>query len=114
MTITKKQQTKSQNHPVELGHFVQEVLVTDSVVYEIIKVTDKSITLRTTKDGRTMSKDDPMVVLTECVSDEDGRTFTLRLRKNGTFRRGNHARAGQITMARTFDGVPVRKTDYSF
>ena len=114
MTITKKQQTKSQNHPVEFGHFVQELLVTDTKIYEVVRVTDKSITIRETQNGRTISNDDIAVVLTEAISDTNGREYTLRLRKDGTFRKGKHSGAHALRRARTVDGVPVKKVDYSF
>ena len=114
MTTTKKQQTKSPHHPVELGHFVQELLVTDTRIYEVTRVTDKSITIRETQNGRTISNDDIAVVLTEAISDTNGREYTLRLRKDGTFRIGNHSGAHALRRARAVDGVPVKKVDYSF
>lgn len=114
MTTTKQKQTTSANHPVEVGHFVQEQLVTDTKIYEVIRVTDKTITIRETQDGRTMDNDDLAVVLIEAVSDVNGREFTLRLRKDGTFRKGNHVGARALRLARTYDNVPVRKIDLTF
>ena len=110
-TITAPNQSSSTDHPVQVGHFVQEILVTDTRVFEVIKVTAKTITIRDTRPGEKLSNEN-MIVLTEALSDPNGTTRTLKLRKDGTFRTRNGS--SNLTRAREFNGSPVRKVDLSF
>ena len=110
-TITAPTQSSSTDHPVQVGHFVQEILVTDTRVFEVIKVTAKTITIRTTLSGKNLSNEN-RIVLTEALSDPNGTTRTLKLRKDGTFRTRNGS--SNLTRAREFNGSPVRKVDLSF
>lgn len=110
-TVTAPIQSSSTHHPVQVGHFVQEILVTDTRVFEVIKVTAKTITIRDTRRGENLSTEN-MIVLTEALSNPDGATRTLKLRKDGTFRTRNGA--SNLTRAREFNGSPVRKVDWSF
>lgn len=100
--------------------FVAALLVTDTLVYEIVKRTPQTLTLRRTKDGAHRERDTlvdggtdpdaPPVIWTEQVPDPDGRTQLVRLRKDGTFRLyGNPLRR-----CTEINGMPVRRTDYRF
>jgi hypothetical protein len=96
--------------------FVTETLVTDTVTYEIIGRTAKTITIRTTISGDVVKSQDPgsgyPQVWCEAISDPEGATYTLRLRKDGTYRRATWANA--LRPAAVIDGKPVSYTDYSF
>ncbi len=96
--------------------FVTETLVTDTVTYEIIKRTPKTITVRTTITGDVLKSQDPgsgyPQVWCEAVGDPEGTLYTLRLRKDGTYRRAVWANA--LRPATMIDGKPVTYTDYSF
>ena len=100
--------------------FVGEILVTDTIVYEIIARTTKTITVRRTKDGASKPERDlrvdggtdpqcPPVMWTEQVPDENGNVSVLRLRKDGTYRMG---RSSNPLFA--IEGTPKRRTDYRF
>lgn len=103
--------TATTNHDFTVGDFVEEMLVTDTRVYEVIKTTPKTITLRGTKSGEKLENDFP-IILTEALTDPLGKLSTLRLRKDGTFR--THKNGWNINPARTVEGKPVRKVDWSF
>ncbi len=107
----------------QVGDFVSELLWTDTVTYEVVATTPKTITIRHTKDtgrGRSMGPEgNPYpIVLSEVTSNPLGETKVLRLRKDGTFRTGEGMRSMWLAHRCEFDndGIksPVRKTDYSF
>lgn len=86
-----------------------ELLVTDTIVYEIVAQTPKTITLRLCRKGDNVSRDsDWPIVYSEAVSNPSGETKTLRLRKDGTFRSYNGG------FALHFTSKPAFRTDYSF
>lgn len=104
---------------VQPGSFVSYSLVTDSVTYEVIKTTERTITIRRTKQGEVLRKENyggnPYPVLwKECVSDEEGRTMTLRQRKDGHFGPKCGASYSRIRHATLVDGKPVQRTDYRY
>jgi hypothetical protein len=95
--------------------FVAETLYTDSRVYEIVKRTPRTLTLRHTAQGPILRREDwsgggyPQV-WHEAVSDFRGGTFVVRLRKDGTYRTGTSSRP--LRPAQYIDGKPVDFTDY--
>jgi hypothetical protein len=98
--------TKGQNMHTTETHAV-EFLVTDSICYEVIRQTNKTISLRKCLSGEMVSGEWP-VVYSAAVSNPEGETITLRLRKDGTFRRANWANPMRFT------SQPAFRTDYAF
>ena len=101
----------------KVGDFVSETLVTDTRTYEVVATTAKTIKVRTTSQGdvvKSESRDgNPWpLTWTEVVSDPNGRVFTLRLRKDGTYRMGDGA--NRLRPATVVDGKPTSYTDYRF
>lgn len=99
----------------KVGDFVSHMLVTDSVVYEVVKVTPKTITVRPTSAGDVLQTDGapyPVVYREAVRQPYSGSDRVVRLRKDGTYRMGDWARP--LHLARMIDGKPVSKTDYSF
>jgi hypothetical protein len=84
-----------------------ELLVSDTIVYEIIGQTAKTIKLRRCAQGDKVGGEFP-VVYKAAVNNPHGETFTLRLRKDGTYRRGSWANA------MVFTNTPAFRTDYAF
>lgn len=109
---------------IEVGRYVYEVLVTDTVIYRIVKQTAKSITIRATRcaldeSGRQLTKGTYPYIRTAQVDDGEGREMTLRVRKDGTYRISNYRGARSLRYAEleTFeDGneYPSEYVDYSF
>lgn len=107
---------------VKVGDFLSESLVTDSIVYEVIKVTPKTVTVRSTQDGESFHDDERCdktanglgVVWTERVSNPEGSTRTLRVRKDGTVRSGSHVGARPFYPTNKIDGKPVSRRDWRF
>ena len=107
---------------VKVGDFLSELLVTDTVVYEVIKVTAKTVTVRNTITTGVSHEDlqcdtgayGLAVYWEEVASWHNGPTQTLRVRKDGTLRSGNHAGARPFRPARTINGVPARRIDHRF
>jgi hypothetical protein len=102
---------------VEVGDFVAETLVTDTLVYEVVGVTAATIKVRKTSDGdKVTSKNvdgNPYpIVWTSQVPDPDAPVRTVRYRKDGTFR--SHRSGNPYRYATVIDGAPVRYTDYRF
>jgi hypothetical protein len=89
--------------------FAVELLVTDTLCWEVVAGTEKTLTLRLMSRGEvTSTTGGPYpVVHTEALADEDGYTVTVRLRKDGTYRiaGGNPIH---------FTDSPSFRTDYSF
>lgn len=102
--------------------YVSETLVTDTITYEIVRRTAKSIYVRRTRDAgpaiQDMAVDGatspgcPPVVWTPQASDTDGNTVRLGLRKDGTYRTCPGARP--LRPAAMVEGQPCRRTDYRF
>ena len=104
------------------GGYLAEYLVTDTIVYEVVKVTPKTVTLRETKKTGEVYVDETQDVgghgLTVnwrvCEPDTEGRTFTRRLNKNGKVMAGNHARAAAYRIPNMVNGKPVARIDWRF
>lgn len=102
--------------------FLAALLVTDTVVYEIVGRTAQTLKLRHTRDGERVTRDTlvdggtspecPPVLWTEQVPDPDGRVHVVRRRKDGTYRL--HRSANALRPCTEIDGRPVRRTDYRF
>ena len=105
---------------VEPGMFLSESLVTDSIVWEVVKVTAKSVTLRPTAEGDEITEDENCdkgayglsVVWIERKSNPEAKTRTLRVRKDGSVRIGNHTGARPLYKTPTKDGKPVARRDW--
>jgi len=98
--------TKGQTMHTTETHAV-EMLVTDTVCYDIIKQTAQTITLRRCYAGEKTHGEFP-VIYKAVVSDPSGETKTLRLRKDGSFRLYNGGNRIWFT------SEPAFRTDYSF
>jgi hypothetical protein len=104
------------------GMFLSEMLVTDSIVWEVVKTTPKSVTLRPTAAGDQVHDDEKCdkgahglsVQWTERVSNPNAETKTLRVRKDGTIRFGDHAGARPMYKTPQVDGKPVSRRDWRF
>ena len=99
----------------EVGDFVAELLVTDTRVYEVVRRTAKTLTLRTTRETDRTRRDGEegayglRVVYTEVEADPEGRTFTVRLRKDGTYRYADYTRPLYLV-----EGTPEARRDWRF
>lgn len=99
------------------GQFLAEPLVTDTLIYEIVKVTPKSVVVRRTKDGGKPIRDlkvdqsDYPVLWTPQVPDESRELRRLYIRANGSLRFGN---GNKLRPAPEIDGQPVRRVDYRY
>lgn len=111
--------------PIELkpGMFLAESLVTDTIVYEITKVTPKGCWIRKTKNGETIERDARVdnnafpVIWTEQVPDPDAPEKLIRIRKRGWLKLADWG--SPLGLARTIenangDKVPAKRTDYRF
>lgn len=101
----------------QVGDFVSYTLVTDTQVYEVVKRTPHTATLRRTRPGENLRSENRdgnpyPVVHTEAVSDPTGPTQVVRRRKDGTFRIADWSRP--LRPATEIDGKPVTRTDYRF
>lgn len=97
----------------KVGDFVSHTLVTDTRVYEVVKVTPKTITLRPTSTGDVLESDGapyPVVYREAVRQPYSGSDKVLRVRKDGTYRVDDWAHP--LTIARMIDGKPVSRTDY--
>ena len=105
---------------IAVGDYLSESLVTDTIIWEVVKVTAKTVTIRTTQDAGEITEDTrvdkaPMPVLWEArKANPAGRTQTLRVRKDGSVRLGDHAGSRPLYPARMINGKPVRRVDYRF
>jgi len=110
------------NH-YSVGDFIHELLVTDTIVWEVIARTPKTITIRNTQrtgNQKNHSNGSPYpIVYCEVGSLKDNlaTTHTLRLRNDGSFR--VHRSSRDLLPAPTMDfgsGIPTPydRTDYSF
>lgn len=124
--VTGFERTNGQRTPVTVevkaGDFLSESLVTDTLVYEVVKVTAKTVTVRPTTGGGPVHEDEHCdkganglsVVWEERVTKPEAKTRTLRVRKDGTIRTGSHVGASPFYPTRKVNGVPVRRVDYRF
>ena len=89
--------------------FAVELLVTDTLCWEVIADTEKTLTLRLMSQGEVTSTTGGAcpLVYREALADESGHTVTVRLRNDGTYRihGGNPIH---------FTDSPAFRTDYSF
>lgn len=102
--------------------YLAQLLVTDTVVYEVVGRTPSTLKIRSTRDGERITRDTmvdggtdpecPPVVWTEQVPDEGAEVRTVRLRKDGTYRM--HRSGNPLRPCAEIDGRPVRRTDYRF
>lgn len=105
-------------HTFSVGDYVSELLYTDTVVHEIIKTTDKTITCRETKrDG--VAEDECSFMYYYCRPNEEGRVRTLRLRTdketgNTFFSFDKSSRPYAVKIPRTINGRPVSRYDKQF
>lgn len=94
--------------------YLSETLVTDTIVYEIVGRTAKTLTLRKMRHGDLARKvnhgGNPYPCVWEYAVPGDGPTITVRLRKDGTYRTGQGGRP--LRPATKIDGRPVIYTDY--
>ena len=89
--------------------FAVELLVTDTICWEVIDSTAKTLTLRAMRRGEVASTTGGYLPIVHhyAVSDRWGVVVTVRLRKDGTYRvSGNPL---HLT-----DTPPKFRTDYSF
>lgn len=103
---------------IEVQHFetsfLSDVMVTDTRVWEVVGVTDKTIKVRPCGHGKVLQSEhrdgNPYpVVWAEAYPDPFARTKIVRRRGDGTFR----IHGGQPLRAATIiDGKPVSYTDY--
>lgn len=124
--VTGFERTNGQRTPVTVevkaGDFLSESLVTDTIVYEVVKVTAKSVTVRPTMSGGPVHEDERCdkgahglsVMWEEQVTNPNAENRTLRVRKDGTIRAGSHVGASPFYPARKVNGVPARRVDYRF
>ena len=124
--VTGFERTNGQRTPVtaevKAGDFLSESLVTDTLVYQVVKVTKATVTIRRTRGGEQITEDDACdkgahglsVVWTEQVPNPDAETRTLRVRKDGSVRMGSHAGARPLYPTRKINGVPVQRRDWRF
>ena len=124
--VTGYEQTNGQRIPVTVdvkaGDFLSESLVTDTLVYEVVKVTAKTVTVRRMMSGGPVHEDTRCdkgahglsVVWEEQVTKPEAETRTLRVRKDGTIRAGSHVGASPFYQTTKVNGVPVRRVDYRF
>ena len=104
------------------GDYLREALVTDTIVYEVVKVTPKTVTLRETKKTSEVYVDERCdtgangltVNWRACEPNPEGRTFTRRLNKNGKVMAGSHARAAAYSIPNMVNGKPVARIDWRF
>lgn len=90
--------------------FVTETLVTDTLVYEVLETTAKTMTIRSMARGEQVYHNgEPLPVIgLKAVSDPNGYVKVVRLRKDGTYRTGNGMNPLRVTTN------PVFMTDYKF
>ena len=118
----KNGQRTPQTAEVKVGDFLSESLVTDTLVYEVVKVTKATVTVRRTMSGGPVHEDQHCdkgahglsVMWEEQVTKPEAETRTLRVRKDGSVRAGSHVGARPFYPTTKVNGVPVRRVDYRF
>lgn len=106
---------RGQYADIKVGDFLSEILVTDTRIYEIIKITAKTVTLRDTKRGAVVRSvnigGNPYPVSYEAAESlPTALTRTRRIRKDGSIKMANWGHP--MYPAQTIDGIPVSRTDY--
>ena len=100
------------------GDFLARTLVTDTSVYEVVKVAAKTITLRHARQTDERFEDDRVdqsqfpVIYTAVEGDPDGSTLRVGLSKDGRLKVGNWARAGVYYRPTRINGRAVKRTDF--
>lgn len=97
------------------AEFVYEVLVTDTRIYEVVGRTAATLKLRPTRSSGRSRRDESCdqgayglsVVWDEQAPNPDGPVFTVRRRKDGTYRLGTNP-------LRPVVGTPERRIDYRY
>lgn len=107
--------TAHANHGHLPGDFITETLVTDTRTWEVITTTAQTVTIRNTRYGERLRSENRdgnpwPCVWTEALPWPEGDTYTLRRRKDGTFR--THRSARPLRPATVIDGKPVSYRDY--
>lgn len=102
---------------IAVGEFLSEPLVSDTVVWEVTKVTAKTITVRSTVAGQVVESDhrdgNPFPVnYSRVLPDPGGIVRTLRVRTDGTVRLGAHRGARPMYPTPRRGGVPVQRRDW--
>ena len=89
--------------------FAVELLYTDTICWEVIASTAKTLTLRAMRQGEVVSNSGGPcpIVRCEALPNEGGHIVTVRRRKDGTYRIGG----GRPLR---FTDSPTYRTDYSF
>ena len=111
------------HYEVTPGMFLTEDLFSDTLVWEVIKTTAKTITVRRCKKGEIVHREDrngngwPQIYK-EALPDENGTVKTLRERKRKNGKGGHYSfdrdgRRGTYP-ARKIEGKPVFLTDYRY
>lgn len=104
-------------YDVQSGDFLSAYLVTDSTVYEVVKATPKTLTLRSTRQGDIVERESKTGlgrVYYEVLPNIDGDIITRRAGKDGCFRLFKGGRGGAFSPCRKIDGKPVKVVDWSF
>lgn len=111
-------------HEVKVGDFLSQALVTDTLVYEVIKATAKTITLRECKRGELVHKEysggDFPISFTQALPDPDGEVIVCKERKLRSGKGGHYttdrssSRPNWLRVAKTIEGQPVYRTDYRY
>lgn len=83
------------------------------IVYEIIKVTPRTVTMRSTKSGKVVRNEEYRTYKT-AVSDDNGRTMTKRISSHHTLRVGNYAHAGTFYIPEKINGEPIEMMDWTY
>lgn len=112
--------TMSNVMPVQPGDFLAEPLVTDTLVYEVIRVSPhgKSIWVRRTIDNGQSKRDLNVdqgpypVVWNGQQPNPDGEIKRLGRRKDGSYRM--YQGGSKLRPAPFVDGNPVRRVDYRY
>lgn len=121
-TVADNFQYRDEFSEIKVGDFLSELLVTDTIVYEVVKITKATVTVRPTMSGGAIYDDESCdkganglsVVWEEQLPNPHAKTRTLRVRKDGSIRMGSHTGNRPFRPARTINGVPVRRVDYRF
>ena len=111
------------HYEITPGMFLTEDLHSDTLIWEVIKTTAKTITVRRTKHGEIVHREDrngngwPQIYR-EALPDPNGHVRTLRERKGPNGKGGHysfdgHGRRGTYP-AREIDGRPVKLTDMRY
>lgn len=107
---------------IKPGDFLSAPLVTDTVVYEVIKVTPKTVTMRETTSVPGAYTDESCdiggygtaVMWHPVAPNEKGRTMTRRISKDGILKIGSYARAGKFSKCMLVNGQPVKRIDHRY